>query len=156
MDDGRDRTERQELHFFYPPSLQNYLSITVFATPSLFLVCLDLSCNKKITLKPVVRIVSNYLFNWQSGHRSLAILFSNHIFSLIRIITKCCTRCQSGHCPDKEDVEIGGPYFFLSKCCHWPFAKSAIGGGGGVQRLMANVLHFFSVFYPFPVVLYGN
>ena len=31
MDDGRDRTERQELHFFYPPSLQNYLSISVFA-----------------------------------------------------------------------------------------------------------------------------
>ena len=80
MDDGRARTERQELHFFYPPSLQNYLSISVFATPSLFLVCLDLSCNKKITLRPVVHIVSNYLFNWQSGHRSLAILFSNHIF----------------------------------------------------------------------------
>ena len=80
MDDGRDRTERQELHFFYPPSLQNYLSISVFATPSLFLVCLDLSCNKKITSRPVVHIVLNYLFNWQSGHRSLAILFSNHIF----------------------------------------------------------------------------
>ena len=125
MDDGRARTERQELHFFYPPSLQNYLSISVFATPSLFLVCLDLLfvIKQKDHFEASGPYCLNYLFYWQSGHRSLAILFSNYIFSLIRIITRCFTKCQRGHCPDKEDVEIGGPYFFsinvVTEKCQW-------------------------------------
>ena len=141
MDDGRDRTERQELHFF-PPSLQNYLSITVFATPSLFLVCLDLSCNKKITLKPVVRIVSNYLFNWQSGHRSLAILFSNHIFFIDPYHYKML------HQMSKMPWQRGRRDWWSILCSLNVVTMlcCAIGGGGGVQRLMSNALHFFSPF----------